>query len=232
MHLLRGIVVHGFGLACALAMASLPARAGSVRVSGDTITFDGRIDRTSAAQFLQLLQDPQVTRLVITSRGGLVDPALDMAEAIHERQLDVEVPADCLSSCANYIFPAARRKRLGWPGAVAWHGNMTHVLYLQQTGQAAWSDERMADARRLARREAAFFQRIGVDGFICWFGKIAPYDAEAFYYLSPSDMEKFGVRDVTLETAQAPEPGPEGLRQVAVEGDARGIPRPFVRLDD
>jgi len=96
-----------------------------------------------------------VTRLVITSGGGLVDAALDLAEAVHARHLDVEVPSTCLSSCANYVFPAGRRKLLARPGAVRWHGTMAHVLYLQVSGQDHWSDVEIGQARELARREQA-----------------------------------------------------------------------------
>src|SRR3954471_2005967 len=125
-------------VAAALVVAgALPAAALAQRVvrEGDAIVFDGRIDERSATAFLALAKEPGVTRLVITSGGGLVDAALDMAEAIHARGLDIEVPVQCRSSCANYLFPAARRKQVGTPGAVAWHGDMAHVLYLDRTGQ-------------------------------------------------------------------------------------------------
>ena len=126
------------------AQAQCPPAA-TVRLVDEAVIFSGRIDARSAAEFLRLLQDPGIKRLVITSDGGIVSAALDMALAIHERQLDVEVPTACFSSCANYIFPAARHKTLGKPGAVAWHGNMAHVLYLQQTGQANWSEKLIED---------------------------------------------------------------------------------------
>ena len=199
--------------------------------AGDTVIFDGRIDGRAAAEFLQVLQDPRIRRLVITSRGGLVAPALDMALAIHERQLDVEVPTACVSSCANYVFPAGRHKVLGRPGAVAWHGNMTHVLYLRQTGQATWSDQEMEDARQLARREAAFFERIGVDGFVSWFAKIEPYNVADFYFLSAPDMERFGIRDVTIRDP-SPAPADERLRRVQVDWAGLEAGRPVVRLGE
>lgn len=208
------------------------AHAEGVTATGDTITFEGRIDNRSAADFQRLLQDPAITRLVISSRGGLVAPALDMAEAIHRRQLEVDVPEACLSSCANYIFPAGRRKTLGWPGAVAWHGNMTHVLYLQQSGQASWSEALMAEARQLARRETEFFRRVGVDGFLCWFGKIAPHDVDAFYYVAVQDLEKFGIHDVTVREDGPARTEAEGLRKIAVDWVQLEALRPSVRMDD
>ena len=175
--------------------------------TGDAIHFNGRIDAASAARFHALLQEGGVRRLVITSGGGLVAPALDMAEAIHAQGLDLEVPSACLSSCANYLFPAARRKVLGWPGAVAWHGNMSHVLYLHQTGQGQWSEPAMEEARQLAVREQALFRRLGVDGFVCWVGKIAPHDVPGFYALTPEDLAGFGIGGVTVQAIGRPPDG-------------------------
>jgi hypothetical protein len=197
----------------------------------DSVVFSGRIDAASAARLLELLKDPTVTRLVITSGGGLVTPALDIALAVQARQLDVEVPSLCVSSCANYIFPAGRHKTLGRLGAVAWHGNMAHVMYLQQTGQASWGLNEVEDARQLAAREAEFFSRIGVDGFVCWFAKIDPYHLEDFYYLSVEDMERFGIGSVTVREASPPEQETEGVRLVRVDWRRLEADRPAVRLD-
>ena len=201
--------------ACALLLALVapvhaqPAPPATVEREGEAIVFRGRIDAASASRFLDLLREPAVTRLVITSHGGLVDAALDMAEAIADRGLDVEVPQACLSSCANYVFPAGRKKRLGHARAVGWHGNMAHVLHLHDTGQGSWTEPQMQEARRLAAREQAFFQRIGVDGFVCWFGKIAPHDVDEFYALTTKDMARFGIRDVTVGNGAAPAGAPE-----------------------
>jgi hypothetical protein len=209
------------------AHAQLPPPA-TVTQADDSVVFSGRIDATAVAKFLELLKDPAITRLVITSGGGLVSPALDMAFAVHERQLDVEVPSVCVSSCANYIFPAGRHKTLARLGAVAWHGNMAHVLYLQRTGQASWSHKEVEDARQLATREAEFFSRISVDGFVCWFAKIDPYNLEDFYYLSVEDMERFGIGSVTVREQSAPRQEKEGARLVRVDWKTLEADRPAV----
>lgn len=209
-----------------------PRPAAAVRQSGDAIVFRGQINTRSAAEFLRLVQDPAIRRVVITSYGGLVSAALDMADAIHARGLDVEVPSACHSSCANYIFPAARRKLLGAPDAVAWHGNMAHVLHLEQTGQESWSMEAMASARALARREAQFYRRIGVDGFVAWFGKIPPYGVEDFYYLSLADMERFGIRGVTLRGTARAAPDDPGLQPVTVDWAGLEAIRPALRIPE
>ena len=123
------------------------------------MVFRGRIDREAAREFLRLSEDPAVLRLVIRSQGGLVDAALDMAEAVHDRGLDVEV-----------------------------------------------------------------------DGFVCWFGKIAPYAEPEFYDLSPADMARFGIRDVAVrDPAQAPS---AEVRMLAVDSAVLERDRPVVRLQE
>lgn len=203
----------------------------TVEAVKDAVVFKGQVNARSAAEFLRLLQDPKITRLVITSGGGSVSAALAMATAIHEHRLDVDVPSVCRSSCANYIFPAGRHKTVGRPGAVAWHGNITHVMYLQQTGQEKWTADQIEAARQLAVREAEFFSRIGVDAFVCWFAKIAPYNEDDSYYLSVQDMERFGIRNVTVREATPGKADGEPVRQVVVDWATLEASRPAVRLD-
>lgn len=189
-----------------LLVAAMPAQAQQpptrVEVAGDAVVFDGRIDARAAQRFAELARDPAIKRVVITSRGGLVASALDMADAIRDRQLDVEVPVACWSSCANYVFPAGINKRLGHARAIGWHGNMTHVLWLDEHGKGQpWDAAMMSQAKDLARREAIFFRRIGVDGYVCWFGKLPPYEAPEFYTLRVADMARFGIANVTVSDA-------------------------------
>ena len=75
---------------------------------------------------------------------------------------------------------------------------MAHVLWMERTGRGSWSEQAMDEARSLASRESAFFERIGVDGFVCWFAKIPPYEEAGFYTISPADMAGFGIRHVTV----------------------------------
>jgi hypothetical protein len=221
------------GAALALLLGAAQAQGQpAARIEGDAIVYQGRIEAGGVQDFLKLLQDaPAVTRLVITSGGGAVAAALDMADAVHARALEVDVPNACFSSCANYVFPAGRRKRVGRVGAVAWHGNMAHVLYLAQTGQGAWNDAQLASARLLARREADFYARIGVDGFVCWFGKIAPYEVPGFYTLSAQDMARFGIRDVAVAGGVPPGLVDEDVRLIAVDGARLEADRPAVGIE-
>ena len=227
---LTALLAHLAHLAVAPHATAQSQPAATVEAIGDAVVFTGQINQQSAAAFIRLLQDPGIHRLVITSRGGMVTAALDMALAIHQRQLDIEVPTACHSSCANYIFPAGRHKIVGRPQAVAWHGNMTHVLYLVQSGQESWNEEMTAAAYQLAAREAEFFSRVGVDGFVCWFAKTAPYDVDDFYALSTDDMQRFGIKNVTVRETSPSQPGAGEVRQVQVDWANLGAIRPSVRL--
>lgn len=62
-------------------------------------------------------------KILIGSQGGDVYAGLAIGYLIHAQQLDVEVLDLCASSCANYLFPAGRKKILNKHSIVMYHGN-------------------------------------------------------------------------------------------------------------
>jgi hypothetical protein len=185
-----------------------PASA-DVDLAGEVAYYAGQINARQNQRFFDVVTGKTVRRLVITSSGGEVEAGIALGLWVFEQHIDVEVPEYCLSSCANYVFPAGQRKSIGAGAIVAWHGNYNH---LKQTG--LWQDEipgRMkrygedsatAGARvreevdRLARLEHDFFAKIGVDEYLCWVGKMPPYNVPNYYFLSSQDMARFGVTQV------------------------------------
>ncbi|MGZ5846525.1 MAG: hypothetical protein ACXWJJ_03540, partial [Ramlibacter sp.] len=141
----------------------------------------------SALAACALHAQPRATAVARAGDAVVFDGRIDAASVAQALELLKDPAVMRLVSCANYVLPAARRKLLGRPGAVAWHGNMAHVLHLVQTGQGTWSGPEVDDARRLARREAALYASLGVDGFVCWFAKLPPYAVDEFYTLAPAD---------------------------------------------
>jgi len=178
-------------------------RPASVHVDGHTLVFAGPITPDAAERFLAALGAHEVSRIVITSGGGGVEPALRMAQEIHRRGIDVEVPGPCFSSCANYIFPAGKSKLITGDGLVGWHGNMRHLLHLHRTGVKPQAPDFLAEITRLAQAETRFFREIGVDDYLCWAGKLAPYSARNMYFLDADDMARFGVRNLTVRPGYA-----------------------------
>lgn len=184
-------------IATLLALAGCAASAPpSVVVSGATVLIQGPITEATAVAFQRAVGRGEVSRVLLASGGGLVESALAIATEIRNRRLDVEVIGNCFSSCANYLFPAGATKTISGPGVVAWHGNMGHLLHLHASGERPLETTPLAAVQRLAQMENEFFDRIGLDPFICWFGKIEPHRARNLYFLDVDDMARFGLSGV------------------------------------
>ena len=168
--------------------------------------YTGSISKQLNEQFFNLVKGKTVNRLVITSDGGDVAAGIALGSWVHQFGVDVEIREYCLSSCANYVFTAGKNKVITSGAVVAWHGNYNH---LKQTGswrdelpakQSKGEDEASATRRlldqvdELVRMEQDFFKRIGVDEYVCWVGKMPPYDVPNYYFLSAKDMAKFGIQ--------------------------------------
>ena len=176
-----------------------------------TAIYSGEISKERNAVFLNQYKTQPPDKIIITSSGGEVAAAITLARWIYRYQIDVEIDQYCLSSCANYLFPAANRKIIQ-PGAiVAWHGNYHH---LKKTG--LWKSEINARMEKyktdyrtakmtiesqvdeLVKMEHDFFNDIKVNQFICWVGKMPPYNVADFYFLSRQDMAHFGINKIVL----------------------------------
>ena len=181
----------------------------AVRLEAGVAYYVGPISAELNQRFFETVQGKVVKRLVITSGGGEVAAGIALGLWVFDHKLNIEIPEYCLSSCANYVFPAGNDKSIGAGGIVAWHGNYNH---LRQTG--LWQDDiagRMKryaedyttarayvreEVDRLVRLERDFFVRLGVDEYLCWIGKMPPYNAPNYYFLSRSDMARFGITHV------------------------------------
>jgi hypothetical protein len=86
------------------------------------LCFQGLINKVSATQAIEILKSKPVKTLVISSPGGSVLYALDMAEYIQAKKIDIVINRVCVSSCANYLFLAARYKYVTEGSFVGWHG--------------------------------------------------------------------------------------------------------------
>lgn len=133
---------------------------GTIRVTGATLCFTGDIDAGSAARATALLPTPGLTTLVITSDGGEVTAAIRLARAIRARGLMLVVEDRCASSCANFLFPAARTKAVADRGLLVFHGGIAPGAFGGFFGGG--------EERELLALTRAFFREIGVDGAITY----------------------------------------------------------------
>ena len=172
-------------------------------ISGETVLIRGNISEKTAIEFKDALSKRRISRVLVATGGGLVEPSIEIAREIHDRGLEVEVVGDCFSSCANYIFPAGKTKVISGLGVVAWHGNINHLLYLHESGKKPLENDDLNLIKRLLKLEQEFFTSIGLDEFICWFGKIDPYNVRNMYFLDASDMSRFGLQNVSVRSGYA-----------------------------
>ncbi|MBI5271827.1 MAG: hypothetical protein HY856_19355 [Burkholderiales bacterium] len=164
---------------------------------GDTVLLHGDITLAAAQQFAAATAEPGVRLVRLRSPGGDVGAALDIGERMVAQGMDVEVVGPCFSSCANYLFIAGRRKVIRPGAVVGWHGNVRHLLLLQQQGEAPVSHGALPGARALAERERRFFTALGVDESVCWIGKMPPYRVFNLYFLPVEAMARFGIHGIS-----------------------------------
>ena len=172
--------------------------AADVSVSDGNLVFQGLIDEASWRSVQEQVHGQSVRRLVITSKGGDVETALQFAKWIFHNGIDVEVPDHCFSSCANYIFLAGVHKFITGQGVVGWHGNASQLLYLVNTGVEKIPAESLPTIQSLATEEADYFSEIRVDQFLCWVGTVAPFSVKNAYILSAEDMSYFGLSNLIV----------------------------------
>lgn len=126
------------------------------------------------------------TTLNITSTGGDIQVGMELGEWLVEKKMHVKVEDYCMSSCANYIFPAGVNKYIGNKALVAYHGGAHSESFISNNESTLTSfleDKResvkkaMDEALRIHRektgkREAEFYKKIGVSKSINTLGQL------------------------------------------------------------
>ncbi len=191
-----------------------------ISLEGTTATFAGSISDLNVTKFLDSVEGRVVETLVVVSGGGEINAGMRLGEWVFDNQADVVVETMCMSSCANYVFTAGRRKIIRANAIVGWHGNalqekgMTDAdvraeiiqAYDQLDEQArskldleallAQGTQQLREYMESSKADQArFFEKIDVDEYICRVGN-EEYGVRDFFLLSVEDMAKFGVRDV------------------------------------
>jgi len=160
---------------------------------GEELQIKGGIIVGMYAELLRHLADGRVQIIAVDSPGGDVHEAMKIGRLVHDRALDLKVVGVCASSCANYLFPAARKKFIE-PGArVVWHGNRHQKDFREDA--LCRGQERFLSGMD---REREFFQSVGVDEYIARVGQEPVFHGD--FTLSVADMRLFGVTEVYAES--------------------------------
>jgi hypothetical protein len=188
----------------------------TVSIDGETVRYVGQLTSDGLSRLKTLTDQKKITSLTIKSGGGEISIGIDFGNWVFDHQLDVIVDQGCFSSCANYVFPAGRKKTI-LPGAVvAWHGSALQQSFQTEEGArkelersykrekkrvSAEQEEKdvkslMANFTLYKQKQAAFYQKIRVDEYVTRIGQ-EEYGAKGFYFLSVEDMERFGIKNVT-----------------------------------
>lgn len=210
--LVRGLAVAVLCLAGAGPALAEAEPATTVEREGEAIVYRGGIDADANARVRELLEEGGVRWLHITSSGGELGLGMDLGELVHGHGLDVRVLDYCASSCANYVFPAGRRKLLGAASAVIWHGSAIQADVgaaeaidfdavtelrgspLTEAGKAAMIERFAAYGRAMRERQAAFYAALGVDQRVTVFGQDVACDCE--WTVPVADMARFGIAGI------------------------------------
>ncbi len=164
------------------------------------LVYKGWLSKEANTRLFKLYEKAKVKPqlLQIRSGGGDVHLGLDLGEWVFRHRLDVEVLDQCVSSCANYVFTAGRRKILNPDSIVAWHGGAYQSDMEQQLKALGKNGENFLKAWRL--REDAFFKTVGVDGTITVYGQNAPHvvrpSGTVGFDYSLEDMTRFGLINI------------------------------------
>ena len=161
-----------------------------ITVKGSSIIYRGEINRDGHDALVVHAERSNISELTITSPGGSAYWGIRIGEVVYENGWDVRVRGLCYSSCANYIFPAGRKKIIEDGGIVGWHGSVLRYQFeadrlgisIRQAilnslplgiRNGLWlttQEEANKDAARIVAEhetlielERAFYERIGVD---------------------------------------------------------------------
>lgn len=166
-----------------------------IYVKGSTLYFIGNINSESFPKFSEIVENNKIDKLVISSGGGSIHVGMQIAKWVYDSNIDVEVVGLCASSCANYIFPAAKNKYIVGSSIVAWHGNFHDLLWKYQN-RLPKDNTGLENIIEGVRQEIEFYKHIGVDEIFCRIGKLPPTISRNFYTLSESSLTHFGIDNI------------------------------------
>lgn len=207
------LVIHIFKFALLILPCVLHAQSSVITIEADistdvnTIYYSGVINVNNVKKVLPLIESGKYSTLRINSRGGELMSAMDFGAAVFKNELDVVVTGLCNSSCANYIFPAGRKKRIEVGAFVMWHGDarqrnfLVDQAYLERKALENAESLTTFELKRLTyslasvKKQDVFYKLINIDGQIARLGQEIDTPV-ALWALSAENMNVFNIRNV------------------------------------
>jgi len=156
----------------------------SVRTNGQKVTFVGLITPKSAGAVVAALDQPGITQLWITSRGGSALSGARIRNAVERHHVEVVADAECASACIMIWASAARRAVGNPPLPLMFH----RVQFFNKLGRM-YFPEAVAESER---EDRMILRRAGAnDAFIA--RAMSPQTDQALYRASLQDLIKGGL---------------------------------------
>lgn len=141
------------------------------RINANTIKFKGEITFDEYNNYLEIIGDNDEV-IIVDSEGGFTGAGVDIGLDMLDRDLTVIVRNECLSSCANYLFLAARKKIID-NGYVGFHGSNTEyqkhdldndIMEMRGDGLSEFELSNYVKLiKEISEKEEKFFDRVRVD---------------------------------------------------------------------
>ncbi|WP_297736992.1 hypothetical protein [uncultured Maricaulis sp.] len=219
-------------------------------LGASTVVLSGRINEEMADCADALLR-PEITTVVVASDGGETFAGRRIGHRIGDRPRTLVIRDRCLSSCANYFIPAARRLELGNHAVIGLHGTPDPSMrersrFAQELEQALLAGEITEDnyARSIAQHnsrwerqlaeEQAFAERFAVPpGWRLY--RDADDSRLGFLQYFIGTTDQLEASNWTMLVVEAPMlrsclPGLQVSASAALsEGSDRRAPQPWVR---
>ncbi|NIG21300.1 hypothetical protein F3J37_21750 [Pantoea sp. Al-1710] len=173
-----------------------------IYIKGGIIYYNGKITDTSYSEFLRLAKKSPINTVSINSIGGDARNALAIGDYIYKNGISVDVRSVCASACANYIFPAGKKKYLGNDSYLLWHGGINGPeREIKISGSITKSDFfSLREIKELQKDDVEFYRRIGVGNKLSFCPQLnSDYRyrfPEKWFSYTPADMKKFGITNI------------------------------------
>jgi hypothetical protein len=198
-----------------------PAKAHIVFPVEGVASFVGPLSAEEVERFIAAAAGRQVKHLMITSQGGPILAGVRLGEWVRDNGVSVVVDRLCMSSCANYVFPAGKEKIIRPKSLVVWHGSATQRNFREKRQRLQATIETLRNGGTLSPDDQSFHEQnvqflklwdeqtnaqeallnsLRVDEYITRLGQ-EPVSFRAAWTVSVATMKLFGITDVLAEDA-------------------------------
>jgi hypothetical protein len=190
-----------------------------VYIANGELNYVGQLDEQANARLFALYdsEKDKPATLSIRSEGGPTTLGLALGQWVRDHKLDVKVLEFCLSSCANYVFPAGAHKVVSNFAVIGLHGGLSSASFkfdestqkmldaMPPKERQALIDQMNASIRGDAVKEQAYFKTLGVRGDYVTLGQEERYqklyrdDPQTVgWTYSLEDFGRMGIHDISV----------------------------------